>query len=242
MELNEKICFRNHDKIVRLYKKFQTHQFKKNFLIHQKIFQEPFAQEIVLSYFDLNWKNISELVKLLKLLCSRLENNEFVCYLATYLNQINNTPDLLVLVNKILKKKNLYHHLKLILSILADQTKCLIYLRPDRISKKEIDFLIHLYSSDLNKLSQILFPNQKNPAKRIYLTLMAIKNYYPQPLMKLGIRYKPAKDRKFHKSNDIKKMFNRLFKLEGPQLDGTMLYILVQKGYLKKSEIETLLK
>ena len=117
-------------------------------------------------------------------------------------------------------------------------------MRPDRITKKDLDNLLHLYGSDLNKFGKILFPNEKNLTKKVYLSLTALKQYYPNPLLKLNIIFKPQSHGLFKKSKNIEQMFNNLYPkyqikgIKKQEVRGLKFFILVDKRYLKKNEIE----
>ncbi len=135
--MDYEICYKNHDKIVRIYNYLNSNIGKKNFFNKIKSLKEPQNKIALLIVFKQNWSQYHKLIKIIKDICLRiikyqLSNimiQKFTIKLYKSLDKIKSPIDLHKFIYQLLNDKNLYHKVIQFYGLLSDRTKCIILLR-----------------------------------------------------------------------------------------------------------------
>lgn len=133
--INKKICYDNHDKIVKLYKYISSKKGKKEFEDKLKMLNEN--KDTTLMVIKLYWKESQKLIDIIKelslnIINNRLVNNDIIKYLKNLfkiLNKINTPEKLHFFTYQIINEKNFYNKLIQLYSILNNKTKCIKLLK-----------------------------------------------------------------------------------------------------------------
>lgn len=137
MDIDYEICYKNHNKIVKIYNYLNSNIGKKNFQNKIKYLKEPQNKLILLVIFKQNWNQYYKLIKIIKDICLRITKyqlsnpmiQKFVIKLYKSLDKINDPINLHKFIYQLLNDKTLYNKLIDFYGLLSDKTKCIILLR-----------------------------------------------------------------------------------------------------------------
>ncbi len=135
--MDYKICYKNNDKIVRIYNYLNSNIGKIIFINKIKILKEKNNKIAMLTVIKRNWQQYYKLIKIIKEICLRIIRYElgnpillkFSINLYKTLDKINTPLKLHKFIYKLLYDKTLYQKVTQIYGILSDKYKCTILLR-----------------------------------------------------------------------------------------------------------------
>ena len=135
--MEKEICYKNHDKIVKIYKKLEGKKGKQEFEKYVKFLNKPETKKAVRYIIYLEWISYYMLLNTIKKHCLRISkkgllNKDMKAYIKKIchdLNRIKSPDDMYKFVYKVLKNRNLYEYTLQFYKILSDKSKCVKLLR-----------------------------------------------------------------------------------------------------------------
>jgi len=133
--MNENICYKNHDKIVKIYKFLQSSNGKKVFKEKIKMLNEN--RNDVLIILKHNWQIYSHLIKTIKDICKKIIKNRlvgmitmmYVKNICAKLDRIHNANDLHKFIYEVINHTKFYNIVVWFYGILSDKSKCIKLFR-----------------------------------------------------------------------------------------------------------------
>lgn len=135
--MDYKICYKNHDKIVKIYKYLKSKNGKKNFYNKIELLKEQNSKKVMLLILKNNWTEYHKLLKIFEKICERIIKYKlsnkitetYVTNLHKILGKINSPKQLYNFIYKLLDEKNLYNRILKLYELLSDKYKCVIMLK-----------------------------------------------------------------------------------------------------------------
>lgn len=128
--MEKNICYKNHHKMVHIYKYISTPSGKNEFNNTIEYFKNN--KEMTMLAINMYWDEAQQLLNIVKKMCLNINDKkmsnkslqEYCLNLHSVLNKVNTPNDLHIFINKLFNNKSLYDRVVQLYELLSDKSKC----------------------------------------------------------------------------------------------------------------------